>query len=67
MKLPDYYIYLDSAISKNTLLYRNRLYVDKEENCYDTVPESKIAIMNNYKTAVRDIIYGKNEVFNINR
>ncbi len=65
--LTDYYIYLDSAISTNTLFYRDRLYVDKDEKCFSTVPESKIAIINNYKTAVRDIIYGNNEVFNINR
>lgn len=65
--LTDYYIYLDSCIAKNTLLYRERLYVDADEKCYKTVPESDLAQMNNYKTAVRDIIYGNNEIFSINR
>ncbi|MBR1969291.1 MAG: LTA synthase family protein [Clostridia bacterium] len=65
--LTDYYIYLDSVIAKSTLIYRDRLFVDQNKKCYKTIPENKIELMNNYKTAVRDIIYSDNEVFKINR
>ncbi len=61
--LSDFYQYLDYSVSKNLTLCRTRLFVKKNGELWGKIPEDATQMMANYKTAIRDIIYAKNEVF----
>ncbi len=67
MRPGGYYGWLEKYVSPELLIYRPRLYVDADGRVYDSIPEEKAAVMNDYKAVVRDIVYGDGKIFNITR
>lgn len=65
--LGGYYGWLDKFIAPHMLIYRPRLYVDASGKAFSDIPEEHSEIMENYKLAVYDIVYGKGSVFDISR
>ena len=67
LELGDYYAWLDRFVAPYMLIYRPRLYVSASGESYSEIPEEHKEIMENYKTAVFDIVYGDGRIFNISR
>ena len=67
MKLSHYYAWLDAFVAPHMLIYRPRLYVTSSCEAYSAIPDEHSEIMENYRLAVWDMIYGTGDIFNIKR
>lgn len=65
-QLNDYYGWLNQYVAPEMLIYRPRLYVDAQGTPYADIPEQHTVAMDDYRTAVYDIIYGDQLVFDPN-
>lgn len=61
--LSEYYEWLDRVVRPNLLMYRPRLFADAEGGLYSKIPEDKEKCMQGYEAAVRNIVYGSNDIF----
>ena len=67
MKSGGYYGWLEKYVSPELLIYRPRLYVDADGIAYDSIPEKHVAVMDDYRAVIHDIVYGEGKIFNITR
>ena len=67
MKLNSYYAWLDAFVAPHMLIYRPRLYVTASGDAYSTIPEEHREMMENYRLAVWDMVYGDGNIFKIER
>jgi hypothetical protein len=65
--LDDYFSWLDRHVTPTMLLYRPSLFVDSQGNAYESIPKRYEAAMNDYRTAIHDILYGEQLIFHAQR
>lgn len=63
LNMTDYYLWLSQRVVPDMLMYRSRLFVDSEGVSYDSVPKEHQQLLEDYRVATYDIIYGNNRIF----
>ena len=61
--LSGYYQWIDENVAPYMLHRYSRLFVDGEDNVYDTVPDDQTDMIRRYSAVIYDIVYGNNEIF----
>ena len=67
VELTDYYLWLDKYLSDIYVMHAPKIYVDKAGEPHSEIPEEYTEVMDTYRTIVRNIVYGKNDLFEKHR